>query len=454
MNWRAHRKVTTRMLAVALALFAGLAAPAAPSRAGVLWPVVGPVPAAAIDPALAAALRAAGAGGRIEAILTFNQRPSALDLAAVRATGVAVAPFRVLPMLGVRGTGAQITVLLRQPGLRSAYLNRPLTTLLDESVPLIGADRAWTGLGYTGRGVTVAVIDTGIDATHPDLPFGDKVVQNVKVAPDLFGLGALVVEGLANTDTSSGHGTHVASTVVGSGAARGGRYRGVAPGARLVGVGAGEVLFILSALEGFDWVLDRQAAYGIRVISNSWGTSGEFDPEDPINVASRAASEAGMVVVFAAGNAGPGTDTLNPYCVAPWALCVAAGEKDGRTLAGFSSRGIPGDPLYHPTITAPGVDIAAARATTGIVLNAFFAVDLIDLGEDALYYAVASGTSMATPHVSGTVALMLEANPGLDPGRVKALLEQTATPMAGYAAHEAGSGYLNAYEAVRAAAAQ
>ena len=133
---------------------------------------------------------------------------------------------------------------------------------------------------------------------------------------------------------------------------------------------------------------------------------------------------------------------------------MAAGEKDGRTLAGYSSRGNPCEPLYHPTITAPGVDIAAARATTGIVLNAFFAVDLIDLGEDALYYAVASGTSMATPHVSCTVALMLEANPGLDPGRVKALLEQTATPMAGYAAHEAGSGYLNAYEAVRAAAAQ
>ena len=130
---------------------------------------------------------------------------------------------------------------------------------------------------------------------------------------------------------------------------------------------------------------------------------------------------------------------------------MAAGNKDGRTLANFSSRGIPGDPLYHPTITAPGVGIAAARATTGIVLNTFFAVDLVDLGSDAIWYAAASGTSMATPHVSGTLALMLEANRWLTPDRVKSLLESAASPMAGYGRHEVGAGYLNAYNAVNAA---
>jgi len=130
-------------------------------------------------------------------------------------------------------------------------------------------------------------------------------------------------------------------------------------------------------------------------------------------------------------------------------ICVAAGHKDGRTLADFSSRGIPGDPLYHPTLTAPGVDIAAARATTGIVMNTFFAVDLIDLGTDAVSYTAASGTSMATPHVSGTVALMLEANPALTPDQVKATLEATATPMPGYRQDEVGAGFLNAYEAAR-----
>src|SRR5207244_1444596 len=133
---------------------------------------------------------------------------------------------------------------------RSIYFNRQLTYFLDESVPLIGADRVWNELGYTGKGATVAVIDSGIDATHPDLPFGTKVAQNVKLAPDLFGTGPLVLEGLANTDTTSGHGTHVASTAAGTGAALGGKYRGVAIGSKLVGIGAGEALFIFTALEG------------------------------------------------------------------------------------------------------------------------------------------------------------------------------------------------------------
>jgi serine protease AprX len=299
--------------------------------------------------------------------------------------------------------------------------------------------------------VGVAVIDSGIDGTHPDLPFGAKVVQNVKVAPDLFGTEAIVVENLANTDTTSGHGTHVASTAAGTGAALAGKYRGVAIGAHLVGLGAGEALFVLAALESFDWVLANRGPYRIRVISNSWGTSGAFSAKDPINVASKKAHDVGLVVVFAAGNDGPAANTLNPYCVAPWVICVAAGLKDGRTLAEFSSRGVPGDALYHPTITAPGVDIRAARATTGITINTFFVVDLIGIGTDAVSYAGASGTSMATPHVSGTVALMLEANPTLTPDQVKSTLRGSATPMPDYEEYEVGAGYLDAYRAVTAA---
>ncbi len=412
-----------------------------------------PIISTVIDPILQQLLQTAPAGQIIEAVLTFDHVPSAGDLFAVTATGVDVVSFRVLPMLGVRGTSTQIAALLSLPGLRSAYHNRQLSYFLNQSVPLIGADRVWNELGITGKGVTVAVIDTGIDATHPDLPYGDKVIQNVKIVPDLFGTGAIVVEGIPNTDTTSGHGTHVSSIAAGTGAALAGKYRGVAIGANLVGVGAGELLFVLSALEGFDWVLQNRGQYGIRVISNSWGTTGSFSADDPINVASQAAHDAGLVVVFAAGNAGPTTDTLNPYCVAPWVICVAAGAKDGTTLADFSSRGIPGDALYHPTITAPGVNIAAARATTGIVINTFFAVDLVRLGTEAAWYAVASGTSMATPHVSGTAALMLEANPGLTPDQVKALLEASATPMSGYALYEVGAGYLNAFDAVTQALA-
>jgi serine protease AprX len=402
-----------------------------------------------IDPVLSSVLQSATSGQVIQAVVTLDHFPTAADLLAIQLTGVEVFPLKALQMVAVQGTSLQIRGLLVLPGLRSIYLNRQLTYFLNESVPLIGADRVWNELGYTGRGVTVAIIDSGIDATHPDLPFGTKVAQNVKLAPDLFGTGPLVLEGLSNTDTTSGHGTHVASTAAGTGAALGGKYRGVAIDSKLVGIGAGEALFIFNALEGFDWVLQNRAKYGIRVISNSWGTSGAFSADDPINVASKMAHDAGMVVVFAAGNDGPDPNTLNPYCVAQWVICVAAGNKVGGTLADFSSRGIPGDPLYHPTITAPGVDIAAARATSGIVMNTFFAVDLINLGTDAVSYTAASGTSMATPHVSGTVALMLEANPALTPDQVKSALEQTATPMPGYQQYQVGAGYLNTYEAVR-----
>jgi serine protease AprX len=437
-----HVRAVTVTVVIALIVFSGVA-----GRAVIQLPGTGGL-TVEIDPLLLEVLGAAGWGQLVEAVVTFDHDPSATDLVAVQATGVEMRPFSVLPMVGVRGTASQIFGLFGLPGLTSIYYNGQLQYFLNQSVPLIGADRVPTELGIMGRGVGVAVIDSGIDGTHLDLRFGRKVIQNVKVAPDLFGAGPIVVENLANTDTTSGHGTHVASTAAGTGAALAGKYRGVAIGANLVGVGAGEALFVLTALESFDWVLANRSTYGIRVISNSWGTSGSFSPNDPINVASRMARDAGLVVVFAAGNSGPGANTLNPYCVAPWVICVAAGLKDGRTLADFSSRGIPGDPIYRPTITAPGVNIVAARATTGIVMDTFFAVDLIDIGTDAVYYLAASGTSMATPHVSGTVALMLEANPALTPDQIKSTLAASATPMAGYEGYQVGAGYLNAYQAV------
>ncbi len=448
-RWR----VTAAVLVIGLFGFAGGPAPAqlpglAPPLGGVPTPLGLTIE---IDPTLRQVLGTAAPGQRVEAVVTFGGYPSMLVLRTVRAMGVQVLSFRSLPMIGVRGTAAQIRSLIGLPGVRSMYYNRRLDYFLNQSVPLIGANRVWTELGFTGRGVGIAIIDSGIDGTHPDLPFGQKVIQNVKVGPDLFGAGPIVVENLANTDTTSGHGTHVASTAAGTGAALADKYRGVAVGANLVGLGAGEALFVLTALESFDWVLANRGTYGIGVISNSWGTDGAFSPDDPINVASRMARDAGLTVVFAAGNAGPGENTLNPYCVAPWVICVAAGLKDGRTLADFSSRGIPGDPLYRPTLTAPGVNIVAARATTGIVLSTFSAADSIDLGTDAVYYLAASGTSMATPHVSGTVALMLEANPALTPDQIKSALAESARPMSGYTEIEGGAGYLNAYQAVTTA---
>lgn len=176
-------------------------------------------------------------------------------------------------------------------------------------------------------------------------------------------------------------------------------------------------------------------------------------------------AQRGVTVVFSAGNSGPDPNTLNPYSVAPWVIGVAAAcsatdteaqrtNCSGRMLADFSSRGVPGDPMLHPTVTAPGVWVISARASTGTVLNA------IDVNRDvrlcglrtefAPFYTCASGTSMSSPHVTGVVALMQERAAGrLTPAQVKDLLIRTADPMAGYATFEVGAGMVNALEAVR-----
>src|SRR3989454_235963 len=171
---------------------------------------------------------------------------------------------------------------------------------------------------------------------------------------------------------------------------------------------------------------------------------------------------------IAAGNDGPDQNTLNPYSVAPWVIGVAASCsatdtlaqrvhcQPGGMLADFSSRGVPGDPLYHPTVTAPGVHVISARASTGTVLNTSDAPHDFDLTsscglrqEFIAYYTCASGTSMATPHVTGVVALMQERAGGqLTPDQVRSILVQTADPMAGYAVFEVGAGLVNALKAV------
>src|SRR6185503_466875 len=163
-----------------------------------------------------------------------------------------------------------------------------------------------------------------------------------------------------NTDLVLGHGTFVASVAAGTGQASGGLYAGVAPGASVLGLSAGDLL-IVNMLEGFDYVLDHAQAMSLRVVNCSWGTLGFFDPDDPVNVATRALYDAGISVVFAAGNHGPSPDTLNSYAVAPWVIGVGSTTKDG-TTSSFSSRGIFEELLYHPTLTAPGETIVAAKA--------------------------------------------------------------------------------------------
>lgn len=414
---------------------------------------------AVVDPSLLSALTSLTDLDRLSIVLTYDSAPTMSDLDLLKGLGITTGKqMNSLPIIVTSATKLQIQNLLNLelPNLKSVYANKQLEYLLDQSVAKIGANKVWSdpALGYTGKGIGVAVVDSGIDATHPGLQLGKRVVQNVKVVDEpLTTLTQPVyLENLADSDNLGGHGTHCAGIIGGDGGSTG-LYKGVAPESNLIGVSAGAGINILSAVEALDYVLTNKDRYNIQVVSNSWGTSGgAFDPNDPVNVASKALYDAGVTVVFASGNDGPAANTLNPYSVAPWVIGVAAGSKVDNTLADFSSRGILGDSMYHPTITAPGVDIISAKATTSVLAPLSLTKDLqmIPL-QHQLKYTTMSGTSMATPHIAGVLALMEQANTGLTPDQAKQYLIETATAMPGYQEYEVGAGYVNAYAAVQRA---
>lgn len=381
-----------------------------------------------------------------EWVIVYRSSPDLADLERLERSGLRYHVLQHLPMALTRGTSEQVQAAALGPNVRSVRTNGTLELYLDRSVPAIGANRVWTELGFTGQGVAVAVLDSGINARHPDLLLHQRVIENLQLGISRAttpGAGLLeVAGGLADTDRL-GHGTHVASVIAASGTEEG-WHAGVAPGAWVVGVG-GDQLSTWWALAAMDWVLDNHERLGIRVVNNSWGVGGSFDPTSPLNLATRALYQAGISVVFAAGNGGPSQNSQNGLSVAPWVIGVAAARNDG-VLAHFSARGIRDDPLYHPTITAPGVQIIGARDPSSFI-------GLVSAGRATDRYVTLSGTSQAAAHVSGTLALMLEANPHLRPHEARMILVQTADPMADYDESEVGGGFLNALEAVREAVA-
>jgi serine protease AprX len=411
--------------------------------------------AAIIDPVLSQRL-AAGPGPH-QVIIDFR---SSGDISRLSALGVRFKPLPRLAMAGAVLTSSQVATVRQWPQVESIYFNARLRYSNFTSGQITGGHSVHDELGIKGSGVTIAVLDSGIDGTHPDVAFGSKVVQNVKLLGDL-GLAGIstAIENVPNTDTTSGHGTHVAGTAGGTGAQSGGDerrpfyYAGIAPQASLIGLGAGEAIAVLHALAGFEWCIANQQRYSIDIITNSWGSGdgANFDPNNPINVASYEAYRRGMVVTFAASNSGPDENTLNQYAIAPWVINVAAGTST-KGLADFSSRGVAGDEIKQPDITAPGNLISSTRAV-GTAIGALGPI--VDAAHPTytLYYHTISGTSMATPFVAGTAALLLDANPQLSPDQIEEILKATADPMPGFAPHQVGAGYIDVREAVERAQA-
>lgn len=386
--------------------------------------------------------------------------------------------FSSLPIIGVVATSAQIEQLKSLPNVRSIWLNRQLEYFNADARKITGVEQLQSadfisrnGTSFTGNGITIMVNDSGIDASHQDLLFGDKVIENVQALTHAQAISLVaptdgfVIEGQINTDLNVGHGTHCAGTIAGTGVMSDGKYLGAAPEADLIGYGSGAGLSILDAVGGYDYAINNVYAFNspIRIMSNSWGSSGKFSPDSPVSIASYKAYKLGILSVFAAGNSGPGEDSHNPYAQIPWGISVGAGDKFGQ-LAGFSSRGLKSETgtfampdnttwTYNNEITvvAPGVNIISTRASTNLVSNGGEAdLDAIET-EYVPFYTMISGTSMATPHVAGIVALMMEANPNLSLLEIKRLLQETATNMPGYEKWEVGGGYVNAKSAVAAA---
>jgi serine protease AprX len=415
-----------------------------------------------VDPELAVQLNQMTDDSSINTVIVFHQMPNDVDLADLQHIGIVGGTrYRALPMLTITATRNQIIAISQLPAVRSIYGNRTLDLNSEPEVrAATRVDRAWkdaevtnhnSNLSVSGRNVTVAVLDTGIDGTHADL--SGRIAQNVKLADTQsasVGFGYPInTESLPDTDQAYGHGTFVAGVISGNGAQSAGKYSGVAPGARLVGLSAGD-LSLLYVLEGFDYLL-AHSDLGVRVVNCSFSANTVFDMNDPVNVATRMLADRGVNVVFSAGNTGPGLHTLNPYAVAPWVISVGATDTPGH-VASFSSRGDFANALFHPTLVAPGVNVISVRGSG--IANVTGAEGLAGSDSQRLsmselpYYTTASGTSFSAPQVAGAIALMLEANPALTPAQIKDILQRTATPLPPYFQHDVGTGMLNVQAAV------
>lgn len=307
-------------------------------------------------------------------------------------------------------------------GIAHVWLDGVRQASLDTSVPQIGAPVAWKA-GYTGKGVKVAVLDTGVDTSHPDLK--DQVIASKNFS------------GAADATDHYGHGTHVASIVAGTGAKSGGKYKGVAPDARILNgkvlddTGSGDDSGILA---GMEWA----AAQGASVVNLSLGgyDSPGIDPlEAEVN---KLSATKGILFAIAAGNDGP--HSIGSPGSADAALTVGAVDKKDK-LADFSSTGPRlGDYAIKPDVTAPGVDITAAAAKGSVIDQ--------EVGEKPEGYLTISGTSMATPHVAGAAAILKQEHPGWGYAELKGALTGSAKGGT-YTPYQQGSGRIAVDRAYR-----
>jgi serine protease AprX len=483
-------------------------------------------PGVAVDPLLVRQL-ASSRTGTVEAVVTAWD-PGGLD--AIDRLGIRGTRLQALPMILTRSlTRAQLDALQASPVVRSVWANRKFRLQMEDTTWITRARYTWSqssqpgglaGLGITGRNVHVAVIDTGADGGHEDM---DNLVEfcetlqaatgshsEVTCSPFNPASGNLGPAGPTNTargdpTDDNGHGSHVSGTIAGTGDASGGRDKrhstmGLSPNARLhvYSANIGPSLLNTEIMAAYDDMINKKlkGLSTVVAVNNSWGggDGATYNPNDPQSVAFKAAYDAGILSVFAAGNSGAEHDTLSGQCISPWVVCVAASTKPDSVVM-FSSRGRPseradtdrdgivGDPddiapdnhdrkigqaydlgVYRPALTAPGVNINSINAATDdspaplcreILAPAFPRTPESADARDC--YVQFNGTSMATPHVTGSVPLIVEAyrkghgGKTPTPAIITDILERSANlhKLPGYEAEEQGTGRLDVYDAAK-----
>jgi serine protease AprX len=461
---RLHPFRTAVLAAVLVIAPLGVTAPAAAT----------PAPLSPVSASLAGLL--ATAPNTLPMTVLVHAASAAAAGDAARAAGLTrLATFNRIGVVVASGTAGQVRAVRAIPGVRYMEHNDPLTLFASTGTTATRSSAARqtltgaNGRNLDGSGVSVAVIDSGIDPAHPAFAGADgrtRVVRNLKSACVDESSAAtncvLALPTTVDTDTLSlgGHGTHVNGIAAGNPLtlADGSAVGGSAPGAKIVSISTGAVILIVGADAALNWVLENHAAPcgagvpaadcpPIKVINNSYGPSGggEFDPASATALLQRALAAEGVVTVWANGNdGGDGSANLsNPpgQDPTPGILSVASyndlgtGTRDG-AVSEFSSRGAATRTGTWPDISAPGENIISACrlylpiCSTG--LEPHNGPGPLDLGT----YNVISGTSMAAPQITGIVAQLFQANPSATPADIENTLKATAYKYAAGAAYQ------------------
>ena len=393
---------------------------------------------------------------------------------AVGASGLTTSTtFGKIGVVVARGTKTQIEKARTQPGVTYLEGNQPIAFTAETSNQATRGDEALNtltgadGTSLSGKGVSVGLIDSGVDPTHPYLTEEDGssvVVSNNKVLCDPFEAACQVVNvpNSIDTDTLSvgGHGTHVAGIIAGrpTTLADGTSQHGAAPGAKLVSLSTGAALVIVGADSALNWVLENHAAPcgagvsaaecpPIKVTNNSYGPTGggEFDPDSATAKLQRALAAEGVATVWANGNdGGDGSENLsNPPGQDPTGgvISVASyndlgtGTRDGE-VSDFSSRGKAGQPSSYPDISAPGDLITSSCRPYLVICSTGLDPQNGPGATDIGTFNTISGTSMAAPHIAGIVAQLFQRAPSATPAQVEDAIKSTAHKYTFGAAYE------------------